>query len=524
LIPILSSLQARAFDRFLSERCAVPSLLLMENAGRGAGWAVHERLAVLARGAPQRLLCVCGVGNNGGDGLVVARHLLGLGHTPSVLLLGLAGALSGDARVNLEAWRGLGGTLVELEADAGARARVDQLTASSDAIVDAVFGTGLSREVTGRFRAALMLSTAARRPGRPVFALDVPSGMHADTGVTLGVAVQADVTITFGHPKTGLLTSVGADAAGELVLADLGVPRERGPALEPRANWLEVSDAASWLEARSPSSHKGRSGRVVIVAGSVGKTGAALLSSSAALRSGAGLVTICTFADAARSLDQRVVEVMTEALDAERPLATLERALEGATAVVVGPGLGLSAPARAVIDQIVLRWPGPKLVDADAISAFAGRAKELQGAAGQCLLTPHPGELGRLLGVTAAVVESDRFGALEQALALTGQGILLKGPHTLVGEPGNTPLVVSQGHPALATGGAGDVLSGICGALLVALPRQRAGALAALLHGHAARLWVDAQAGADRGLLAREVADYVPQALARLRAGQAERR
>jgi ADP-dependent NAD(P)H-hydrate dehydratase / NAD(P)H-hydrate epimerase len=513
LIPILSSAQARAFDRFLSERCAVPSLLLMENAGRGAAWAVHERLA-----APQRVLCVCGVGNNGGDGLVVARHLLGLGHTPSVLLLQRADALSGDARVNLEAWRGLGGTLIELDADTGARARLDELTAQSDAIVDAVFGTGLSREVGGRFRAAVESINAARRPGRAVFALDVPSGLQSDTGATLGVAVRADVTLTFGHPKTGLLTSLGADAAGELVLVDLGVPRERGPALEPRAHWLECDDAASWLEARTPSAHKGRSGRVLIVAGSPGKTGAALLSSSAALRSGAGLVTICTFAEAARSLDQRVVEVMTEALDPERPLAALEKALEGAAAVVVGPGLGLSAPARAVIDQIVLRWPGPKLVDADAVTAFAGRGQELRDAAGQCLLTPHPGELGRLLGVTAALVESDRFGALEQALALTGQAILLKGPHTLVGEPGSTPLVVSEGHPVLATGGAGDVLSGICGALLVGLPRLRAGALAALLHGHAARLWVAAHGGAERGLLARELADYVPQALARLRA------
>jgi hydroxyethylthiazole kinase-like uncharacterized protein yjeF len=496
----------------------------MENAGRGAAWAVHERLALVAKGVPRRVLCVCGAGNNGGDGLVVARHLLALGHTPSVLLLQPASALSGDARVNLEAWRGLGGTLVELEADTGARARVDELAAQSDAIVDALFGTGLSREVTGRFRAAVDGINAARRPGRPVFALDVPSGMNSDTGVTLGAAVSADVTLTFGHPKTGLLTSLGADIAGELVLVDLGVPRERGPALEPRAHWLEASDAANWLEARSPSAHKGRSGRVLIVAGSPGKTGAALLSSNAALRSGAGLVTICTFAEAARSLDQRVVEVMTEPLDAERPLPALQQALEGAAAVVVGPGLGLSAPARAVIDQIVLKWPGPKLVDADAISAFANRSQELQGAAGQCLLTPHPGELARLLGVTAAVVESDRFGALEQALALTGQAILLKGPHTLLGEPGRTPLVVSEAHPALATGGAGDVLSGICGALLVGLPRLRAGALAALLHGHAARLWVAAQGGADRGLLAREVADYVPQALVRLRAGHSAAR
>jgi NAD(P)H-hydrate epimerase len=348
-----------------------------------------------------------------------------------------------------------------------------------------------------------------------VFALDVPSGMDADTGVTLGVCVRAQVTITFGHPKCGLLSSTGADETGELVLQDLGVPRDRGPACEPRARWLELGDVRGWLPARSPSAHKGRSGRVLVVAGSVGKTGAALLASQAALRTGAGLVTICTFADAARSLDQRVVEVMTEALDAERPLGTLERALEGAVAVVIGPGLGLSATARELVDHVVLKWPGPKVVDADAISLFAGRAEQLQRAAGQCLLTPHPGELGRLLGTSAGAVESDRFTAFEDALKLTGQALLLKGPHTLVGEPGSAPWVVSQAHPALATGGAGDVLSGICGALLATQPRLRAGLLGAVLHGHAARRWVDAH-GADRGLLAREITDYVPAAIGAL--------
>jgi ADP-dependent NAD(P)H-hydrate dehydratase / NAD(P)H-hydrate epimerase len=519
LIPILSSAQARAFDRFLAERCAVPSLLLMENAGRGAAHAVHQRLQ-----RPRRVLCACGVGNNGGDGFVVARHLLGLGYQVTVALLGRADQVSGDAAVNLQAWRGLSGALIELDGD-GIRGRFDGLAAAADAIVDGLLGTGLSREVSGRFREAVESINAA---GRPVFALDVPSGMDADTGVALGVCVRAQVTITFGHPKSGLLTSTGADAAGELVLQDLGVPRELGPAREPRAQWLELGDVRGWLSVRSPSAHKGRAGRVLVLAGSVGKTGAALFASRVVLRSGAGLVTICTFADAARSLDQRVVEVMTEALDVDHPLATLERALDGTMAVVVGPGLGTSAAARAVVDHVVLKWPGPKVVDADAISVFAGRAHALQRAAGQCLLTPHPGELGRLLGSSAAAVENDRFAALQSALELTGQAVLLKGPHTLVGEPGSAPWVVSQGHPVLATGGAGDVLSGICGAFLAAQhssaqhsaaqhlsPCVRAGLLGAVVHGHAARRWVDAH-GADRGLLAREITDYVPAALGAL--------
>jgi len=504
LIPILSSVQARAFDRFLSERCAVPGLLLMENAGRNAASAVHERL-----GQAARVLCVCGTGNNGGDGFVLARHLLRLGHDVRVVLLGRGEQVAGDARVNLDAWRGIGGGLLEIDTDTGVKERLDALWDGADGIVDALFGTGLSRELSGRFRAAVESMNGS---GRRVFALDLPSGMHADTGSALGIAVRAQVTITFGHPKPGLLTTSGADLCGELVVADLGVPSERGAAREPRAHWVEVNDALGWLEPREASAHKGRSGRVLVIAGSPGKTGAALLASTAALRAGAGLVTIATFPDAQRSLDQRVIEVMTEPLDPERPVASLERLLEGVGAVVIGPGLGLSARARAVIEQVVLKWPGPKLVDADAISAFAGRARELASAAGSCLLTPHPGELGRLLGVTPAVVEADRFGAIERAVELTGQGVLLKGPHTLIAEPGTPPWVVSEGHPALATGGSGDTLAGIVGALLVHLPRLRAAALGVVLHGHAARLWVTAHGGADRGLLAREIADFLPDA------------
>jgi NAD(P)H-hydrate epimerase len=210
------------------------------------------------------------------------------------------------------------------------------------------------------------------------------------------------------------------------------------------------------------------------------------------------------------------VEVMTIALDPARIEASLDRALAGADAVVIGPGLGLDAAARAAIDHVVLRFAGPKIVDADAITAFEGRGAELARAAGACLLTPHPGELGRLLGTTAAVVEADRFGALDRALALTGQTVLLKGPHTLIGRPQKTPWISSTGRPVLATGGSGDVLSGLCGALAVGRALEHAGAAAAHIHGQAAQSWARAHAGADRGLLAHELLDHVPVAIAAL--------
>jgi ADP-dependent NAD(P)H-hydrate dehydratase / NAD(P)H-hydrate epimerase len=514
LIPVLSSAQARAFDVFLGAECSVPSLLLMENAGRAASSILE---AWLSAGGPRRVAIVCGTGNNGGDGFVVARQLASRGHSVRVLVSGGRDALAPDARVNRDAWVGIGGALRELPDGQGAldlgALDLESEWAQCDLVIDALLGTGLSRPVTGRYRS---LVEAINASGREVVSLDIPSGLDADTGVALGVAVVADLTITFGHPKAGLLTSGALDHTGELRVADLGVPQRLGPALTPRAHWLDASDLVGWVEKRARSTHKGRSGRVLVIGGSPGRTGAAVLSANAALRSGAGLVTIGAFAAATASLDSRVIEVMTRPIDVERLEASLDAALEHADAVVIGPGLGLDALARRVVDHVVLGHDGPKVIDADALTCFAGRAHELTRAPSRCLLTPHPAELGRLLGISAKDVEADRFTAIERAVALTGQALLLKGPHTLLCEPGAAPWVVSEGHPALAVGGSGDVLSGMTAAFIAQLGPLRAGALGAFVHGRAARLWVDAHGGADRGLFARELADFVPQALAAL--------
>jgi NAD(P)H-hydrate epimerase len=516
LIPVLSSTQARAFDAFVAEQCSVPSLLLMENAGRSAAWIVHQRLSPTAKGlrragVARRVVCLCGNGNNGGDGFVVARHLLGLGHPVRVIACAPKDALSPDARINFDAWVGLGGEVREL--GDGDVLELDGAWLPSDLLVDALFGTGLSRALVGRYRA---LVETVNEAGLEVVSLDIPSGLNADTGAVMGAAVVADLTITFGHPKSGLLTSSALDYTGDLVVADLGVPQRLGPALTPRAQWVEQADAESWVEARPRSTHKGRSGRILIIGGSPGKTGAALLSANAALRSGAGLVTICAFADAIGSLDARVIEVMTRAIDTDKIEASLDAALENVDAVVLGPGLGLGEAARRVVDHVVLGRNVPTVLDADAITHFAQRTHELADSPGPCLLTPHPGELGRLLGLSASDVEADRFAALDRGVERTRKTVLLKGPHTLIGEPGVSPRIVSEGHPALAIGGSGDVLAGIAGASIAALGPLRAGALGAFVHGRAARLWVDAHGGADRGLFARELADFIPRAFAAL--------
>lgn len=504
----------------MGESGSVPSLLLMENAGRAAASLLHERLVrrgaepgARSRGA-RRVSIVCGLGNNGGDGYVVARQLARRGHAVRVLATGPRDALAPDARVNAGIWQRLGGELLTLPDDEGAlRAALVGEWAEAGLIVDALFGTGLRRPLVGRERAIV---ESINGSGVDVVALDMPSGLNADTGAVMGVAVLALETITFGHPKTGLLTSGALDHTGELSIADLGVPERLGPALEPRARWLEASDARAWLSPRARSTHKGRAGRVLVIGGARGKTGAAVLAASAALRGGAGLVTICSFADAIGSLDARVVEVMTRPIERDALERSLDAALENADAVVLGPGLGLDTDARRVVDHVVFGHPGPIVLDADALTHFAGRAGELGRARGPCLLTPHPAELGRLIDASAAEVEADRYAALDRALQLTERVVLLKGPHTLVGAPGVSPIVVSEGHPVLAVAGSGDVLSGLCAANIARLGPLHAGAFAAFLHGRAARLWVDAHGGADRGSFAREIADHVPHALAAL--------
>lgn len=513
MIPVLRAAQARDFDRWAAQVAGISARLLMENAGAGAARAVERRL-----GRPGRWLVACGPGNNGGDGLVVARHLLTRGHVVQVALFCAPEDLKGDAADNLQAWRGLGGSVEVLAGQGGGESEsVQKLLAGADAAVDALFGTGLSRPLTGQLARGVSALAAS---GLPIYALDLPSGLHADTGCVQGLALNVDATLTFGHPKCGLLTTAGAAYAGDVEIIDLGVPAGLGPGSEPAAHWLEGSDVARWLDERSPAAHKGQAGRVAVVAGSPGKTGAALLATRAALRAGAGLVTACAFADTARTLERRVEEAMTFVLDDDDALGSLATAVKDADVVVVGPGLGRRPAARAVVEWLAFEFPRPVVLDADAITLLSEeRVSRLAAAAGPRLLTPHPGELARLLGTGAAEVEADRFGSVDEAAALTGQTVLLKGPHTLIAAPGATTWVSSAGHRALATGGSGDVLAGICGALAVPRrPLERVAALAAHLHGCAARRWVKAHAGADRGLLAGELVDELPHARASLAA------
>jgi NAD(P)H-hydrate epimerase len=400
----------------------------------------------------------------------------------------------------------------------------------ADLAVDALLGTGASRPVEGDLAE---LIGELNEASCPVVSLDVPSGLDADSGAVLGVAVEARLTVTFGYPKRGLFGAAGHAHTGELVTVDIGVPPEAfeftdGSETGPAALLLTRGDVRALLQRRAPTAHKGSSGRVVVVAGSPGKIGAARLAARGALRAGAGLVTVATRAAAAAQLEQSALEEMTLRLDETDPAASLASELRGVDAFVLGPGLGRDATATRYVNAVLAR-PEPVVVDADALHLVKDALADAC-AVGPRVLTPHPGEAGALLGVTAQDIEADRFGAAQRLADKSGAVVVLKGSRSVIASPGAAPWVCAFGAPVLATGGTGDVLSGILAACLVREKPLTAASLAVALHAlageHCARGGLPGAAAAtpelDRGVLAHEIADAVPWVVAELLAESRE--
>lgn len=488
--PLLTREAARAFDRAAMD-AGVPGLLLMENAGRGAAALLERRF----EGRLDRPVIVGGTGQNGGDAWVVARRLITRGRRPRVFLLGDAAQIRGDAAVELTALEAVGGR-VEAVSGEGAADVIGNALADATVLVEGVFGTGLDRAIEG-WRATVIERMAAA--GVPGLALDLPAGIDADTGAVQGVALRAEITATFAGAKRGLLQGPGRAHAGEVVVVDIGVP----PPVSADG-WVELADAARTLPLRATDAHKGTAGHVIVVAGSPGTSGAALLASRAVLRGGAGLVTLASRA----RMDGRVVEVMARELG-DDPLADALAWAQGKAAAVVGPGLGTDATGTALARGLGMSLPIPAVLDADALTAMGTELERLQKAAAPRVLTPHPGEAGRLLGVSSGRVQADRYHAAETLAARTGQVVVLKGAGTVVASSRGVS-VCTRGTPALGVAGTGDVLAGAIGAALAsgASPHDAANA-AVVLHAAAG----EHAAVGDRGLLASEVADAIPAVL-----------
>lgn len=476
----------------------------MENAGAGAcSIMVREMLGGVAK--ERRVVVVCGTGNNGGDGLVVARHLAVRGAVPVVVLVGDERRMSHDAAANLAAWRGIGGEQHNLMPEQPI-SPLTPLLDGADVIVDALFGTGLDRPIDGWLAEVV---AAVNRASARRFAIDVPSGLDADTGAALGVAVTAQVTATFGFHKLGLLTPSGARLAGRVHVVDLGVPTTLLGQIGSSAQLLDRADVAGLVAPREPGTYKTAAGHVLVVGGSAGKVGAPQLVARGAMRAGVGLATIATWPEVASVVEGHVLEVMTARIDRNEIGGSLDALLKGKDSVVVGPGLGLEDDARMVVEYLLAAWRGPVVVDADALSMFAQRPTVFM-AAKNAILTPHPGELGRLIDRSAAQVEADRYRAARELVAATGAVVVLKGAHTIIAAPDARLAVSPFASPVLATAGSGDLLGGVIGALATSLPPFEAACTGVMLHALSGEAWSRSHGGADRGMLASEIGDTLP--------------
>ena len=499
---LVGSAEMREIDRAAIEAYGIPSLTLMDRAGR----AVAEAALELA-GARGRVVVVCGGGNNGGDGYVAARLLRGAGRDARVVALVPAERLSPDARaVREQAERAgvpidEGGELAGLEAGVG------------DVVLDAIFGTGLARAPQGAFAAAIAAVEAARVAGARVLAVDVPSGLSADTGRPLGACVRADRTVTFAFQKRGLVLFPGAALAGEVSVADIGIPPEAARRVPTGCELVSDVEARMLVPARSPDAHKGDAGRVLVIAGSPGKTGAAHLALTGVLRGGAGLVTLAArpevlpFALAGRP------EAMSAALPGDGPLGPgdlqLLLALAGdADALVVGPGIPRGPRTAELLLALLAGAQKPAVIDADGLNALAEATAGLAGLAVPLVLTPHPGEMARLCGMTVQEIQADRIGVAAAKAREWRATVMLKGARTVVADPEGPPAVVLAGNAGLATGGTGDVLAGLCGALLAGgLPPPAAARVGSHVHGRAGDL--AARRFGERGLLAGDLGEAI---------------
>ncbi len=482
---VVTSAQMRELDRRTIEEIGIPGAVLMENAGRGAASVLLASFAGLREGP---VAVVCGQGNNGGDGFVVARVLAQRGIAAKVFILAPPERLTGDARLYFDVLRKME-VPVESLAETGVTARVRRQWREASCIVDALFGTGLARPVSGLYRNAI---EAIGSSGRPVLAVDIPSGIDADTGRILGVAVKAQCTATFGFPKRGLFIHPGADHAGRIECVDIGIPAGLARELTPTEETIEAESFRGRL-ARRPDSHKGNYGHLFVLAGSAGKTGAACLAALGALRCGVGLVTVGIPASLNEILEVKLTEAMSLPLPdtakgtlSDEALDEILRFARGKTCVAVGPGLGTEPEVERVIREVWTRVEAPMVWDADGLNLLA-RNQDLRGRnRAPVILTPHPGEMARLIGGTTRQVQEDRVGAAKALARGWGAVTVLKGSRTLVADPTGRLGINLTGNPGMAAGGMGDVLTGMIAALVCqGLDPYDAACLGVHLHGAA---------------------------------------
>lgn len=517
---VVTAAEMRRIDQDTIEGTGIPGIVLMETAGSAIVRAIKRHYPTC-----QRIGIFAGKGNNGGDGIVIARQLAHIGRDVSLFLVSPQDSFTGEADINLQIAKRLGLRIEEILTDTGFYGTGDVPTtlASCELLIDAIFGTGLRGAV--RSPIASVINAINSLP-IPVLSVDLPSGLDADTGHPLGTCVQADRTVTIGLPKRGLLMHPGAELAGKLEVVDIGFPQQVVDAQDIKVHWTTATQASQWVPPRPLASHKGSYGRVLVVAGSTGMTGAAALASEAALRAGAGLVTLATPKHLNPILEGLLPEVMTlplpeteaGSLAISATSAILEFTEKTKSVLAIGPGLSQHPETVSLVHQLIRenREQGLGLrmvIDADGLNALAQDRNIFSLLDRETVLTPHPGEIARLTGASVSTLEKDRIHTTQQFASEHSLTLVFKGVPTVSADANGDAWINSTGNPGMATGGMGDVLTGVIAGLIAqGIASEKAAALGVYLHGLAGD--IAAEALGKHGLIASDVLKAVPQAIA----------
>ena len=506
---LVTAKEMKALDVQAQNDYAMPGILLMDNAAQAVAEAVHEALTALEG---ERVVIFCGGGNNGGDGLGAARWLQSYGVSVRAFVVGAAlDAVQGDAAIELAMFTKAGGRVEALSTEDD-WVLAELAASKADVLVDALLGTGFHGELEGDvLRACELLNKSEKY----ILAVDIPTGVNADNGAVSENAVRADHTVTMALVKTGLLLYPGREYCGDIELADISMPVKLVEEYKSDKYRLTDEIVRELLPLRKANAHKGDAGRVVICAGSPGYTGAAALASDAAVKAGAGLVSLYTPLSSRDVLAIKLTEVMVHGLLERMPgilgggaASDVASSAEAADVLAIGPGLGTSESTQEAVRTILQKITTPVVIDADALTALAGHTEILAAMQAQKVLTPHPGEMARLTGLEIAEIEADRINIAKKYAEQWQAIVVLKGAPTVIGCPNGTVYVNSTGNSSLATGGSGDVLTGIIAGLAAQeISLQEAAICGVYLHGLAAEL-----TGIDIGLAAGELADLLPQA------------
>lgn len=512
-LKVATAEQMRRLDRCATEDYGIPSFILMENAGRAVAQAA---ISTLGNVINRRVLVVAGQGNNGGDGFVAARHLSNAGALVSIAYFGERDKAKGDALLNIEIAEKMG---LNIEHNPYDVKLWESWHVSFDLVIDALLGTGLKGEVRKPLADVVDLVNGFHRRKVPIIAVDIPSGLDADTGAILGSAVKADKTVTFGLPKIGLITYPGAANVGDLIIADISIPARALVENDIQTYLLTADHVASIAKPRPPDAHKGRFGHCAVVAGSVGMTGAAALTAQGALRIGTGLVTMLV----PESLNDIMEVKVTEAMSIPVPqgkarafgtasLNIVKDYIEKWDSTVIGPGFGRDEDTITFTLELLRMITKPAVVDADALFAVSKDVSVVKQCKAPLILTPHPGEMATLLGTTVAEVQSNRLEIARAFAQEYGVTVVLKGAGTVVAGPDGVAYINTTGTSGMATGGTGDVLAGMIGGLLAQqMNPTEAACLAVFLHGRAGEL--AAEKLSEAAMIAGDVADNIGEAI-----------